>query len=181
MRFATLLSVILALLCVSSCKRSVVDPNKDVEALHERFHGKYKLVNAMASEAVDLNRDGTLSNNLLSELDLENSLLEIRISTQFIFSQTWPEVYLSPGTPDSVIHYANQGVSRYFEFDEALHQLNIKPENPTIDEVRFPMPESVLIKQGDNIEVTINKRLYTSQGWKVIKVVTLYKRFTMIT
>jgi hypothetical protein len=181
MRFATLLSIVLALLCVNSCKRPNIDPNKDVEALHERFHGKYKLVNAVASEAVDLNRDGTSSTNLLSELDFENSLLEIRISSQFVFSQSWPEVYLSPGTPDSVIHYANQGVSRYFEFDDALHQLNIKPENPMIDEVRYPMPEAVLIKPGDYLEVTINKRLYTSQGWKMIKVVTLYKRFTMIT
>lgn len=181
MRFATLLSIVLALLCVNSCKRSEIAPNKDVEVLHERFHGKYKLVNALASEPIDLNRDGTSSTNLLSELDLENSLLEIRISSQFVFSQSWPEVYLSPGTPDSVIHYANQGVSRYFEFDDALHQLNIKPENPMIDEVRYPMPEAVLIKPGDYLEVTINKRLYTSQGWKMIKVVTLYKRFTMIT
>ncbi|SHF91435.1 hypothetical protein [Flavisolibacter ginsengisoli] len=180
MRFTTLLSALLSLLCISSCKKSAIAANEDVKALYERFHGKYKIVNVSSSEAVDLNGDGMASTNLLSEIDLENSLLEIRIGSEYVFIQTWPEVYLSPGVPDSVIHYANQGVSRYFAFDNAIQQLNVKPENPTVDEVRFPMPESVLIKQGDNIEVTINKRLYTSLGWKIIKVVTLYKRYTMI-
>jgi hypothetical protein len=175
------ISPILALLFLSSCKRSdITNPNIDKKVLYERFHGKYKAIQSTASEPVDLNFDGTVSTNLLTELNLENSELEIRVSTQLVFSQTWPEVYLTPGTPDSIVNYARQGVSRFFEFDNTIQQLNVKAETPLIDEVRFPMPESVLIKQGDNIEVTINKRLYTSHGWKIIKVVTLYKRYTMI-
>jgi hypothetical protein len=182
MKIISTLIAAASLLLANSCKRSeTLEPNKDTKALYERFHGKYKVVSSVSSEPIDLNRDGTLSTNLLTELDLQNSPLEIRIRDHFLFSQFWPEAYPLFSVQDTAVNYANQGVTRTFEFDKDIKRLYITPESPLNDPIRFPVPLEVLIKTGDNVEVTSEKRVFSATGWKVIIVVTLYERYTMST
>lgn len=181
MKITILISTFISLAFITSCSHADVEPNINKEVLFERFHGKYKVINCTSNIPVDLNRDGISSDNLISEINLQNSGLELRISDQFCFIQNWPEVYLSYGIPDSGINYANQGVLRLFEFDREIGQILFKPDPPSTDQQRFPMPKLVLIKPNDTIEVTVDKRLYTSSGWKIVEVKTLYERYTMTT
>ena len=49
MRMNFIGQLLFALLLAASCKRSeTIEPNKDVEQLHQRFHGKYKVVSSIA-------------------------------------------------------------------------------------------------------------------------------------
>ena len=181
MKSTILFSTFFFIAIITSCKHSQGEPNEDKKALFERFHGKYKIVNCTSNVPVDLNKDGIPSDNLTTEIDLQNSELELRISDQYLLMQHWPEVYLSYGIPDSAVNYANQGVVRVFSFDREIQQLIFKPDDPSVDQQRFPMPKAVLIKSNDHIEITVSKRLYNSTGWKMVEVTTLYKRYTMTT
>lgn len=183
-------SVILFLL---SCKSDSLPANKDAKQLYQSFHGKYEIISSNASEPIDVNLDGVSSTNLLTELaDIPNCHVEIRIQGIFLFDQFWPEPYFSgiAGTGESMpasydpritVNYAMQGVGRQFEFDEKVEQILLLPDHPSVNQNRFPRPSSIKLLPGEMVEVTINKTFYTTAGIKNVQVVTLYKRYTMVT
>jgi hypothetical protein len=106
--------VLLPFAFIASCENSkTIEPNQDKAVLFERFHGKYKVVNCTSNIPVDLNKDGTSSLDLTPEIDLQNSGLELRITSQFFLIQNWPEAYLQYGVPDSSVNCANQGLSEH--------------------------------------------------------------------
>jgi len=179
-----------ALLFLLSCKPDSLPANKDTNKLYQSFHGKYEIISSFASEPIDLNLDGVSSSDLLTELqDLAVSHLEIRISQIFSFHQFWPEPYFPgfgetmPATYDPRIFpgYAMQGVTRQFEFDEKVEQIILLADPPFINQTRFPRPTSIKLILGEMIEVTISKTFYTSSGIKNVQVVSLYRRYTMVT
>ena len=188
--FCLQFAVVLFLL---ACERDSVPANKDVKKLYQSFHGKYEIISSIASEPLDLNLDGVSTTNLLTELeDVTNSRVEIRIQESFLFVQPWPEPFFSgiAGTgenmptaydPRITVNYAMQGVGRLFEFDEKVEQILLLPDDPFTNQTRFPRPTSIKLKPGEMVEVTINKSFYTSAGIKNVQVISLYKRFTMVT
>lgn len=184
-----LLLFLFLVLAFCSCRRSAdVEPNKDREALYQRFHGKYEIISSVADEALDLNLDGRSSVNLKDELmDFKYSNLELRIrnvSNDFLFSEFWQEACfgIPPGGGVPVdVNYCNQGVGRTFEFAPDLKSIKLLPDEPITDTLTYTRPASVLIKDGDLIEITKTKRFYTLSGWKYMRVVTLYKRYTITT
>jgi hypothetical protein len=104
-RIIILILVLLPFAFIASCENSkTIEPNQDKAVLFERFHGKYKVVNCTSNIPVDLNKDGTSSLDLTSEIDLQNSGLELRITSQFFLIQNWPEAYLQYGVPDSSVN-----------------------------------------------------------------------------
>ena len=193
LRCSTLFLPFAIVLFLLACKPDSVPANKDVKKLYQSFHGKYEIISSIASEPLDLNLDGVPSTNLLTELqDIANSRVEIRIQESFFFYQIWPEPFFSgiggsgenmPTTydPRVTVNYAMQGVGRLFEFDERVKQILLLADGPFINQTRFPRPTSIKLMPDQMVEITINKAFYTSAGIKNVQVVSLYRRYTMVT
>jgi hypothetical protein len=171
---------------LSSCSR-----DKDVDntkQLYERFHGKYKAVSSISTEAIDINLDGTPATDMLSEIpDLANCDLEIRIVSKdnFLFIHSWPEQFVccpEPAgyNPSATVNYARQGVTRTFSVDETNNRLEIHADKYDVPE-RFVFPSAVTIEGAEIIKIVFTKKLYTSAGWKTTTITTTYKRWTMVT
>lgn len=92
---------------LTGCQLISPEPaNQNVDALYNRFHGKYKVISSVSSDPVDVNLDGIQSTDMLAELPmLTNEYdynLELRIqpligSTQevrFLYMQTWPVQFI---------------------------------------------------------------------------------------
>ena len=177
---------------LGSCQKSTTEPNEDTAALHDQFHGKYRLVSAMAETAVDLNRDGQASKYLLKEIpDLSLSAGQLVLLIQNnvkLFEQFWPQAYVTQdyqqSSPDSLRlqGYADQIKPRYFSFDKSLTHLVVEPGSAAAaDGGRFPTPEEVTLEGNEQIRVVVNRLLFTRQGWRLVQVTTWYKRYTITT
>ncbi|WP_347158176.1 hypothetical protein [Pontibacter chitinilyticus] len=182
------LGAMLVILAFASCSDTEITPQEDAQQ-YSRFHGKYKIVRSTSSEAVDINRDGKASTDLLQEIGLlSDAELEIRIPLPAYnpdgvlptFTQFWEQQFLSTANADTVINYATQGVVRYFTFS-SVDSLQIVPDEQQVDAMLFPLPDVVTIQDSDQIKVVMHKQLFTSSGWKAVTITTLYKRYTMAT
>ena len=185
------------LACLAACRQpEEVSPQPDVIPLYNRFHGKYSLVHATSSEAVDVNLDGKASTDLLDELtDLRQTNIEVRIygktpfnpEPSFLFAHQWPKQEFFPEKPAGYVpglqpRYATKVVVRSFAFDPSLTELVLEtPASMLADPDLYTPLQSVTVQTGDRIEVTFTKRLYTSAGWKTVRVTSLYARYTMTT
>jgi hypothetical protein len=182
--------IIYILICsatiLSSCSRDKDADN--TKQLYERFHGKYKAVSSISTEAVDVNLDGTPTTDILTEIpELANCDLEIRIVSKdnFLFIHSWPEQFVccpEPAgyDPSLAVNYARQGVTRTFSVDETNNRLDIHADTYQVAE-RFVFPSAVTIEGPDTIKIVFSKKLYTSAGWKTTTITTIYKRWTMVT
>ncbi|GAB3508522.1 hypothetical protein GCM10027341_44430 [Spirosoma knui] len=201
-------NVIIALISLglAGCYPKEFAPNENAEALHEKFHGKYKAIRSVSSEPLDVNLDGQASTDMLVEIpDLTlnySNYLELRIyspnkyssKSAFLFTQWWPEQHIWMSTtnkvwdgepidydPERIVNYNMQGVVRYFSFSPDLKRIDVAP-NTKEDLFRWVYPESVTVDPGSNtIQVVNKRRLYTRTGVKDVIITTTYARFTMIT
>jgi hypothetical protein len=181
--------------------------NEELNALHEQFHGKYKIVSSVSSEAVDINLDGKASKDLRQEMDElnfhdgEQYHIDVRIYSPtlasptpfFYFTQWWPEqsIRTGPGkiwdngdliafNPAYLVNYDFQGTGRRFTVSSNRKQFTLTPnadENP----FRWVLPESVTVEANGHVRVVNKRRLYTRDGVKEIRITTVYERFTMTT
>ena len=191
---------------LASCSPNDPAPNEDVNALHQRFHGKYKALSSVSSEAIDVNLDGQASTDMLVEipdLTLQNSnYLELRIygsgkyrpSNVFLFTQWWPEQDIFIPTnktqrwegeeiayqPNLTVNYPMQGTPRYFSLSADLKQMTVT-SNQKEDSFRWVRPESVTVENNGRLQVVNKRRLYTRSGVKEVVITTVYERYTMIT
>ncbi|HEX6426606.1 MAG TPA: hypothetical protein VF008_02925 [Niastella sp.] len=172
---------------LSSCSRDK-DATDNTKQVYERLHGKYKAVSSISSEAVDVNLDGTVSTDVLSEIpDLAECNLEILIVSKdkFLLIQSWPEQYVGYPEPAGYdpslgVNYARQGVLRTFSLDETNNMLEVHADTYQVAE-RFVFPSAVTIEGAETIKIVFSKKLYTSAGWKIATITTTYKRYTMAT
>jgi hypothetical protein len=166
----------------NGCRRDGANYNKQV---HDRLHGKYKVVSSTTSQAVDVDMDGTANIDLLSEMDyLNNCEFAILIAEkrEFLFSLLWPEQYLNPGVNPPMVNFACQGRGRFFTIAADNTTLVLKPDDiPSPDPDRWNFPSSVTITGKDRIQVVLNKKLFTSAGWQSVTITTVYERYTMVT
>jgi hypothetical protein len=187
-----IIPLLLAISALSSCHKSALEPSEDTSALHDQFHGKYRLVSATAETAVDLNRDGQASKDLLKEIpDLTLSagqLIVLIKDDAKLFNQFWPQPDVTrdwqQSSSDSltVQGYADQMTPRYFTFDKAVTHMIVKPEPlAAADGGRFPVPEEVTLEGNEQIRVVVNRRIFIRQGWRFVRITTWYKRYTIIT
>ena len=204
---------VVVLLMAFGCKRSqdpmpeiLTNESLKIDQLRHQFHGKYRLISAVSSSAVDVNMDGTASSNLLLEipiLDYKQNYqfnIELRIydksvlspNPSYILSQSWPEQYIWLGdkewdggqalsfNPSYSVSFVNQGTSRSFEFSKDLRKLTVHPdqdENP----YRWAFPSSVEIDESGRLHVVNVRNFYTRDGVKKVTVTTVYERFTKAT
>jgi|GEM_PF-2200262 len=179
---------------LSACKRSDHEVSqKERDGLFQRFHGKYKILSSRAEQPLDLNFDGVASFNLKDELpNLVNCNLEIRLpkNTQInFFIEFWPEQVFggangaAPSAYDPLVevHYPSQSVARTFQFSADKTALLLEEDHGSIDQQRYTRPEAVTVLPEDKIEVVKRKQFYTTAGWREVRVVTLYERYTMQT
>ena len=144
---------LLVSLYLTGCSPKDIAPNENVEALHKRFHGKYKPIISIASEEVDVNLDGKSSLDLFQEYPyLEQYTLQINIfgpnqhqpEPAFLFTQWWPEQYVSIGfskqwngeplayDPSYYANFAMQGGTHTFSFSADVKQIFVKPNEKEV-------------------------------------------------
>ncbi|WP_288428300.1 hypothetical protein [uncultured Spirosoma sp.] len=196
------LGLVVSLGLIGCNNKPAVNPQEDVEALYQRFHGKYRVVSSTSSEPLDINFDGASSTNLLKEIvELTNydAFLELRVKypdrSVFLFTQFWPEQYVNSYTGldqqwngfDTLsynatrsVHYAQQGVPYSFSFTPDLSQILVTA-NDKASKIRWVKPESVFIEEKDRLRLRNKRRVYTRTGVKEVIITTIYERFTMTT
>lgn len=179
-------------------------PYEVVPTLYDKFHGKYKVISSVSSEAIDVNLDGKASTDMIQEIpeltSPHRNYLELRIygpnkyrsENAFLFTQWWPEQHIWTNNkvwdgefieyqPGLIVNYNMQGTTRHFSFSSNLSQLNVQP-SPNENAFRWVFPQSVTVdKNTDTIQVVNKRRLYTSAGVKEVVITTVYQRYTMIT
>ena len=194
---ASKLFLLAGLVSLVACKKSAeVAPNENVTALQKQFHGKYKPLHSVSSQALDINQDGKASTDMLEEIrELLDMEIEVRIygknqynpKPSFIFIHHWPKQWLGRVEPTSYdpsikLSYDRKVVAWSFAFDSTLTQLLLEPDPSYLADPDLYSPlQTVLVKGNNHIEVTLSKRLYSTAGWKTVQIVTLYERFTKIT
>jgi hypothetical protein len=190
-------ALLLGLLSLAACQQSAeVAPHQDVVALQERFHGKYKPIRSISSLALDVNQDGAATTDMLKEItELSNTIIEVRIygknqynaQPSFSFVHHWPKQELGleePASYDPTLtpFYSTKVVAWDFAFNGAVTELVLQPQSPDLkDPELYTPPQAVSVQDKDRIQVSLFKRLYTTQGWKTVQIVTLYERFTRTT
>lgn len=178
---------------LSSCQKNAVEPSEDTTVLHDRFHGQYSIVSATANRAVDLNRDGQASTDLLTEipnLGRKQSTLNVLIRDNGLkwFEDLWPLPALTRNwnysSPDSMMvsGYLYNPVPRDFTFDKAVANLLVEPgAADKANGGRTPAPESVVIEDDGQLRVVTLRLLYINRTWQPVRITTVYKRFTSTT
>ena len=188
-----LAALLLASGVLAGCQERTPEPSEDTAALHTRFHGQYKVVSATADKSVDLNRDGQASSDLLSEipeLGLNQSRLNVLIRENGLkwFEESWPQPIIARNwnynSPDSVTlgGYLYNPLPRDFAFDKSVTSLLVEPgPADKADGGRTPAPEKVTIEGDGQLRVVTLRLLYIGRSWKLVRITTVYKRFTSIT
>ncbi|CCH00026.1 hypothetical protein FAES_2017 [Fibrella aestuarina BUZ 2] len=195
----------MGVLWLAGCTASPdVAPNDDIDALHERFHGKYSIVSSVSNEAIDVNMDGYASTNLLDEIkELAPEyccelILHVRGKGQWntqpvrLMVEAWPEQYIWSGNdqwnweplaydPKLTVNYARQGASRSISFAPDLKSIIVADEPNADASVRWKKPVSVRIVGQHTIELVSRKTIYTRAGTKTVLITTRYERYTMTT
>jgi hypothetical protein len=193
-------------LWLSGC-HSPIAPNEDNPALHDRFHGKYKIVSSYTDVPVELNGDGTPTTDLTKELpvtaNIHNSGLELRVYRDYkrtmepvySFAQNWPEQYIwRPGMVSSQawngqplaydpaidVYYLNQAGWYRFSFSPDLTEIIVTGKEDTTG-TRWRKPLSVKIIGEHTIELVNKRTLYTRQGTKEVIITTVVERYTIVT
>lgn len=188
----SLLVVLTAAALATGCQKNNVVPGEDTAALREQLHGKYKLLSATSSEAVDMNGDGLATTNLLLEVaNLQQSEVEIRIlnperrlpnSQGHMFVQWWQRPFLAPVAASSpiLLSYANQAAPEYFTFDGATSIFTFIPR--ATPDPNFPAPTSVMLTAADQLTIVSQLPVYTkAAGVHLVEVRTHYQRYTKTT
>jgi hypothetical protein len=186
-------TLLLTLGALVGCRERALAPSEDTAALHNRFHGQYKIVSATANKAVDLNRDGQASTDLLteiSELGLNQSRLNVLIRDNGLkwFEELWPQPIIARNwnysSPDSVMlnGYLFNPLARDFTFDKPVTSLLVEPGSADkANGGRTPAPETVTIEGDGQLRVVTLRLLYIGKSWQPVRITTVYKRFTIIT
>jgi hypothetical protein len=193
---AVIPTLFVAATMLGGCQKSSSEPNEDVAALKEQFHGKYKIVSAISDVAVDLDEDGRATTNLSDEIPmLINSDFEVRVGNNTVsngyigqLAQFWQIQNVTRNwnysSPDSlmVLGFVNQPAPRYFNFNKELTQLLAEqlPDSPA-DNGQYPAPESITVAGPEHLLVVTNRRLFVRKIWTPVRVTTLYKRYTKTT
>lgn len=178
---------------LAGCQQRAPEPSEDTAALHDRFHGQYSVVSATADSAVDLDRDGRASFDLLAEIPLlgaKQSRLNVLIRTNGLkwFEEYWPQPIItrnwSYSSPDSVMlgGYLYNPLPRDFTFDQPVTRLLVEP-GPAANATggRTAAPESVTIEGDGQLRVVTRRLLYVGRSWQLVRITVVYKRFTVIT
>jgi hypothetical protein len=201
-----LLFGLLGSMLLTSCSVLTPEPaNQQVDALYNRFHGKYSAVSSTSSEAIDANLDGVASTNMLTEFPVLASVYEYNLEllirpltgrsgeVRFLFTQTWPVQFIRDTettywqgqplayNPALTVSYAPNGPYGKFTFSPDLTSL-VPDANPAYDETfRWQKAASMTVVGEHAIEVVNKRPVYTRMGVKNITITTRYERFTSTT
>ncbi|QNE39703.1 hypothetical protein F1C16_09125 [Hymenobacter sp. NBH84] len=186
-------AICMAMLGATSCQKADVEP-EDTAILHEKLHGKYKLLSASSSEAVDSNNDGLFSTDLLAEeAYLANADVEIRIlnaQQQYtggimghLFVQWWQRPYVNPystSADNTKAGYVMQAAPEKFTFDATTQTFHFTPRE--IPDPDWPAPVSVTVTANEELVVVSKLPVYSSTiGVHFVTVTAHYKRYTIVT
>lgn len=171
-----------ALLLISCAKEQGGNFYKVVTDLR----GIYKPVEVRSEEPVDINGDGTESTDLLTEYyDLHTSNLELRVNAEerlMLYQLFWQEpvfskpdggeVYPAAYSKDFETDYVNVPVTGTYRVDKSFKTITFTPYN-----AQEATPSLIEIKGNGFVEVSMTRKIMTTQGWKDLKTKALYKRF----
>ena len=166
----------------------------DFNLFSEQFQGKYEIVSAISSEAVDLNMDGTTSFDLLTEIS-EMNRAEVTLITddkkKFFFTEHWPIEYIGVSDffdstrydPSYSINYARYAIISEFKFSENNRELILIEAEPILDpntgvvDKRFVFPDLIQIELDNSLRIVSTRNLFTFDGYKEVRIVARYRRY----
>ena len=160
---------------------------------YEKFHGKYRIMKSTTNEIIDVDLNGRKSNDLLNEIpSLSDTFLELRIyKGGYLFKQFWQEPFFSKTyeyfptvyNPENILMgYNLQGETHFFDFTSDHKKITvIRNKNSGSTDYKWTLPESVTIVGDESIEIITNRKMYTSDGIKMIKITSIYKRYQKFT
>jgi hypothetical protein len=170
--YKLMLSLLICVMFISCKKEEIIDQNK---VLHDKIDGLYLLNSALAKEAVDLNKDGVASNDMLKEIpNFKNSNLEIKIGSTFkYFYILWPEQ--DPRQfPSS--YWNEKGLIFQMDFDEQKNQLHFEKKNDDVITGWYPPEEAYF--QNNTVRIKMKRTLLTSAGLKEVIIDVTYVRMS---
>lgn len=155
------------------CKKqtNTKDINKDT---FDKLDGYYALESAFTQEPIDINLDGKLSKDMLSEIpDLKLSTINVVVySKGKTFFTLWPEE--EKVSESNLFSYNLKGLLYEFNFD-GQSRINLKDVNDPILKDKFLPPENITLNN-DRISADFTKTINTSIGKQKIVIHTVYKR-----
>lgn len=176
-----------ALFALFSCGNKETQ-GPDYALLKEKYHGKYKIISSVSQDSVDLNRDGILSTDLMSENPyMKMANVEIRIldynKNIHLFDEMYPIMYDAPFPGGSTLfeYYALYSNNSLFVIDEKNRTFTLISEVQQDGTNTLIAFESVKIQDEEIIEVTATRKFLTINGWLTTKIISRYKRYTIVT
>ena len=170
------------------------ESDEKLEQLKEKFHGKYEVISSISAYAVDLNMDGIVSTDLLSENpEISNSGLELRIlnTNNQLFEEKWPvetivvprgEIFDSTSYhPNYSIYYALYSNPSSCRFDDNYKSIQLLGDFQQNSKNTLISIKSITIEENETIKVITIRKLYTMKGWITTKIESRYKRYTTTT
>jgi hypothetical protein len=185
-----LIGLIIFLSCEQAAKE--IPPHQDVNALFDRFHGKYKILSSTSSEAIDLNLDLKSSQNMLREIPgLSKTFIDVLVFKEVSYENNHPKLMIEyqwmhqefgenepiKFDPKVSVYYPRKVALIPFQFNEEVTQFLLEQEaSIEMGQQIFNLIESVKILENDHLEIIQMKKLYSSGGWKTLEIKTIYER-----
>lgn len=189
---ASLLKVLLAIAFFSSiygCSSSEEDRgNKPSTSSSSSIGGSYNLVSMTSNIEVDLNDDGIVSTDLLTEIDpafFNSGAPELEIKPTIVNNQLMPMMsfylpfpklnFTTPGKPHGAVSYVRSGLGYYYQFDNATQTITI---NNNASNGVYGNVDNVQVAGKNTLKAVFNKNYYdfATAKWITLKITCIYKK-----
>lgn len=189
--------ILLSLFSCSNQSNGLEESQNNYLYLKEKFEGKYRLISCNSDSLIDVNLDNTKTRDLLNEIPpLKTADLEIRIQKGKIkdqgylavLNQKWPEQVLTIDgeikRPENITNY-DDNIKISYLIQSVSRIVDIKGNNILIvpnqqfgsNQYRLTIPNNILILE-NQIQVTSNRKVYTIDGMKEVKIISAYRKYT---
>ncbi len=180
-------SILLVVFIFFSCKQEEITPNEDYvfANVSRKLDGIHDLVDMTSETAVDLDRDGNSSRDILSEANewknsrryfLEFETVDIDGNSNLFYQKMFLWVPFTHVIADLQGNYLYTGYSytnlaARSRFHERENRIEIKNGSLGQGEVL-----SALVKNDESISVRFIQRYYTTKGWENLMINATYKK-----
>lgn len=187
-----ILPIIVGLSFFSGCD---VNDTDNFQQLYQDFNGTWQPVHSISDHPIDADLDGETSRFLLEEIPnwdiafLSLQILEDSDGDEYphLLTLPYPDQHLpsesSLGDPDFYINYSSGLAGRSFKVTRTARQLSFQLQ-PISNYRESNPPHYKSIKSKNNhliLEVVMEIRLLTAEGWQTIEITTRYARIAAVT
>ncbi|UZR99604.1 hypothetical protein [Chondrinema litorale] len=150
---------------------------------NEQYVGNYKIISFQSNIAVDLNKDGITSEELVNEINtFDFNDLEIKPNLlSFFFPKTWI-TFQYPSSPEGSIEFIDYGFGTTYQYEKNSFSLNGKSyvEEAYIDNTQsnktVMINSNLIIIDHNHLKISISKEYYdfNSNQWTLLDIDAIY-------